>query len=340
MKSVPFKRRYAAIVVCCVAAVGALLVWNHRMQWRTAQGSVWTTDYHITYECRSDLTDSIQAVLQRIDGSASVYNSNSVVSQLNSNATDTVDSTFVRLYRTAAQVNQLSGGAYDPTVLPLVNAWGFGYKHQQLPTREQIDSILQFVGMGRTALHGGLLTKQDRRVQFDFSSIAKGLACDEIGLLLQRHGARNYMVEIGGEVAVLGVNPEQRAWSISIDAPVADSTQAVHQSAMVINLQSGGVATSGNYRKFKDVDGHRFSHIIDPLTGMSEESNLLSATVVASDCATADAWATACMAMGTERSVELLESSGSLGVMLISVDDEGNLVVWGNKRFSQLVPEK
>ena len=164
------------------------------------------------------------------------------------------DRLFMKLYRKALEVNKASGGVYDPTVMPLVNAWGFGFKSGNLPTDAQIDSILAFVGIEHTRLNGDKVVKDDPRVQFDFSSIAKGMACDEIAAMLARNGAVNYMVEIGGEVVAQGVNQRGETWRVSVDMPMPDDENgAVHANAMVVNLDSLAIATSGSYRKFKEV---------------------------------------------------------------------------------------
>ena len=182
--------------------------------------------------------------------------------------------------------------------MPLVNAWGFGYKSGSMPTRPQLDSILEFVGMDKVALHGDTIVKSDPRVMLDFSSIAKGMACDEIGRMLARNGAGNWLVEIGGEVAASGTNSRGKPWQVSVDMPSDRRDNHSHESALTLTLDSGAVATSGNYRKWRIEGGNKLSHIIDPRTGDSRTGTLLSVTVIASDCMTADAWATACMVMG------------------------------------------
>lgn len=331
-------KRYWAVVIFAVAAVVAVFVMRPaKKNFHKSEGVIWTTEYHMTYEASVDLTDSIAAVLARVDSSANVYNKSSLVSRLNVNSTNRVDSIFMRMYATALVVNKESQGVYDPTVMPLVNAWGFGYKNGALPTRAQLDSILAFVGLTKTHLESEKLVKSDDRIQFDFSSIAKGLAVDEVGRMFKRNGVTNYMVEIGGEVVAEGHNDKGTPWNISVDLPVADDTSVEHISAMTLSLNKKGIATSGNYRKYKEVDGKKVSHIVNPLTGMSEESSLLSATVVASDCMTADAWATACMAMGTERTQALFEHRTDLAVMTISADADGNFVVWSNAPFAKMV---
>ena len=331
-------KRYLAVVIAAVIGVVALVCTRQRpQQWHDNAGVVWTTDYHISYLSNIDLGDSIQAVLQAVDRSASVYNQASLVSQFNAGKTVQADAILDTLFRSSVVVHGQSGGAFDPTVMPLVNAWGFGYKSGSLPTDAQIDSILAFVGLNKVGLADGRLVKSDPRVQLDFSSIAKGLACDEIGRMLQRHGVSHYMVEIGGEIACMGNNRQGQPWHVSVDMPSDQPDSVSHESALVLSINQGGVATSGNYRKYRESGGQRISHIVDPKTGRSESSTLLSVTIVAPSCMLADAWATACMVLGTERVVQLMEGRNDLGVMTISAGSEGQLVVWSNARFAQLV---
>ena len=332
-------RKYTAILVLLAAALVMFFVSRDRKRFFSHEGVVWTTEYHITYEAIHDLGDSIQLILGNMDMSVSPYNKASLISAINENKTARTDAYLQRLLATSREVWRESGGAFDPTVMPLVNAWGFGYKSGTLPSRAQIDSLLQFVGMDKVTLRGDSLLKQDPRVMLDFSSIAKGMACDEIGRMLARNGAVNWLVEIGGEVMASGVNNRGTAWHVSVDMPTSeDNGNADHESAMVLTLDSGAVATSGNYRKWRIEEGNKLSHIIDPHTGDSRTGTLLSVTVVAGDCMTADAWATACMVMGEEKVKEMMKKRHDLGVMTISADTvSGNLVVWSNKPFAERI---
>jgi len=280
------------------------------------------------------MTDSIEWVLGQLDQSVSVYNKASLVSAINDGDVQRVDAYFKRLYLASLEVYRQSGGAFDPTVMPLVNAWGFGYQKGTLPTQTQIDSLLAYVGMDKTQLQGDMLIKQDPRTQFDFSSIAKGLACDEVGKMLLRNGITNWLVEIGGEVAMHGVNASDDQWHVSVDVPTEQNQQMTHEAALVVAVDSGGIATSGNYRKFRDTPQGRFSHIVNPLTGSSKPTDLLSVSVVATDCMMADAWATACMVLGKQQVHQMMQSRSDVGVMTISLDSVGNYIVWSNKAFS------
>ena len=334
-------RRYVAIIVALAVAIAMLYCSRDRKRFYTSEGVVWTTDYHITYEASQDLSDSIQLILGNIDISVSPYNKASLITALNENKTRLVDAYIKRLLEASVQIHRESGGAYDPTVMPLVNAWGFGYKSGQMPTRAQLDSILAFVGLDKVALHGDSLSKQDPRVMLDFSSIAKGMACDEIGRMLERNGARNWLVEIGGEVMASGVNKRGTAWQVSVDMPTNEQDGVSHESAMTLALDSGAVATSGNYRKWRMEGGNKVSHIIDPHTGDSRAGTLLSVTVIAGDCMSADAWATACMVMGDSTTRAMMERRSDLGVMTIAADTvTGALVVWSNAPFAQKINSK
>lgn len=338
MASVLNSKKYYAVLLVLLVLLVALPFMRGRKKFYSNTGVVWTTEYHITYEAKHDLNDSIQQLLTTIDNSVSPFNKQSLITEINDNKSDKADAYFIKLYNKALEVNSGSNGLYDPTVMPLVNAWGFGFKSGTLPTQVQIDSILTFVGLEKTNMQGNIIKKNDPRTQFDFSSIAKGMACDEIALMLARNGAINYMVEIGGEVVAHGVNERGAPWHVSIDMPVADDdNRPVHANAMMLKLDSLAVATSGSYRKFKEVDGKKVSHIVNPKTGGSETSSLLSVSIVAHDCMTADAWATACMAMGLEATHNKFENDNTLGVMTISTDPEGNFIIWSNKRFANLV---
>ena len=334
-------KRYLAVLAVLAVTIIAMLCSRQRMRFFSNEGVVWTTDYHITYEAHRDLNDSIQLILNNMDMSVSPYNKASLITALNENNLNRVDAYIKRLLDASLTVHRESGGAFDPTVMPLVNAWGFGYKNGTMPTRAQLDSILTFVGLDKVTLHGDTLVKQDPRLMLDFSSIAKGLACDEIGRMLARNGARNWLVEIGGEVAASGVNSRGKPWQVSVDMPSDEQDEVSHESALTLSLDSGAVATSGNYRKWREQGGNKISHIIDPHTGDSRAGTLLSVTVIAPDCMTADAWATACMVMGDENVKNMMQKRDDLGVMTISADTvSGALVFWSNLTFASHIPSK
>ncbi len=327
------------VLVALLVAIVAMYCSRGHKRFFSHDGVVWTTEYHITYEATHDLGDSIQLILGNMDMSVSPYNKASLISALNENKTTRTDAYLRRLIDASRIVWRESGGAFDPTVMPLVNAWGFGYKNGALPSQHQIDSILRFVGMDKIDLNGNDLVKQDPRMMLDFSSIAKGMACDEIGRMLVRNGAVNWLVEIGGEVMASGTNSHGTPWHVSVDMPTSENDGNIqHDGAMVIALDSGAVATSGNYRKWREEGGNKLSHIVDPKTGDSHVGTLLSVTVIAGDCMNADAWATACMVMGEEKVKAMMGKRQDLGVMTISTDTvSGSLVVWSNAPFADKI---
>ncbi len=330
------KMRYGVLLVMLVVCVG-LFMMRQRSRFVKSEGVIWTTEYHVTYESRVDLSDSIKAVFARVDSSANVYNPMSAVSKFNAYGEVEVDSILTLLLAEARKVNEQSDSLYDPTVMPLVTAWTRARKEGRNPSKGYIDSLVNLVGLDKVKTEGGKLVAARKGVQLDFSSIAKGYACDEVGRMLERNGVMNYLVEIGGEVVAHGVNERGDKWHVSVDMPTDQAETTSHESALVLAMDGKSVATSGNYRKFAVVDGKRVTHIVNPRTGAASQSDLLSVSVVAPTCVTADAWATACMAMGTQATQQLMESRQDLGVMTISTDSTGNYIIWSNAPFAQLV---
>lgn len=326
-------RKYIAICVAAIVAA-AIMIFRQTVDapavYRTASGVVWHTTYNITYESSRDLGDSIIAVTNGIDMSASVFNPRSVVSRINDNSTDHADPTVAKLLARSIEISHETGGAFDPTIAPLMRLWKTQDTVATLPDEAAIDSVMQFVGMDKVRLaNGNQVIKSDSRLQLDFNAIAKGLGCDEVSRMLKRNGVTNYLVEIGGEITASGVNERGLPWHVSIDLPIESNDTVVHSSALVLQLDKGGIATSGNYRNYKIVDGRKVAHIIDPRTGYTAASNLLSTTVIAPDCMNADAYATALMVMGLDQAREFATSrQDDLSVVLIYADDKGQLNVW------------
>lgn len=306
------------------------------LSYQRCSGVVWTTQYHITYESDRKFEDSIQTIFKAVDNSLSMFNKSSLISRINCGEELPVDSMLKILYNASLKVNKDTEGAFDPTVSPLMKAWGFVEKAGMLPDGAMIDSIREFVGIDKTCLEGEFIKKSDNRISFDFSAIAKGFACDEIGRMLSRNGVCNYLVEIGGEIAVKGVNSRGAKWRISIDTPEESNDSVIHESAMIVSLDTGGIATSGNYRNYKDVEGTKVVHTMNPKTGYPEISRLLSATVIAENCMLADAYATACMAMGLEKSISLMKERNDMAVMLIYTTESDSLALWHNEKFKSV----
>lgn len=282
------------------------------------EGMVWNTVYHITYHGDRSLTDSVMTVLNDVGKSLSVFDKSSLVSKVNTSSAAQVDSHFMTVYNASMIVNGVSGGLFDPTVSPLITAWGFGPGHKISADTLAIDSILTFTGINKTRLEGSTLIKEDIRTQFNFSAVAKGYGCDMVAQMLRRNGVENYLVEIGGEIAVGGEGPSGGSWKISIDKPVESDKHIMHDASAVISVTNAGIATSGNYRNFHKDGDSTFGHTISPLTGRPVKTDVISATVIAPSCMEADAAATACMAAGSEISRHILSTLRYEGMLILS----------------------
>ena len=289
------------------------------------EGAIFGTFYHITYQSPHSLQDSVEAELRRVDASLSMFNPESTISRINSGTSQATDTLFRTVLALAQRVSFATNGAFDITVAPLVNAWGFGFKSGIMPDTATIDSLRQLVGFERIALDpDGRLVKADPRIVLDCSAIAKGFGVDRAAAVLRRHGVANYMVEIGGEVVCAGTNPKGEAWRVGVNKPVDDPTSTSNELDTVLTLTGRALATSGNYRNYYVTDdGRRVAHTIDPATGFPAHHSLLSATVVAPTCAEADAYATAFMVMGIDNAKALLPQLPHLQVYLI-YDDGGS----------------
>lgn len=287
------------------------------------EGAIFGTFYHVTYQCDSSLQEEIERELRRVDASLSPFNDSSVISRINRGENMKPDSMFVHVFRLSKEISENTQGAFDITVAPLVNAWGFGFKNESHITPTQIDSLLQFVGFRKIDFINGKIVKQDPRVILDCSAVAKGYGSDVIAQTFDRKGIANYMVEIGGEIVVKGVNPKGEKWKVGINKPVEDSLGTAGGVQTILNLTDVAVATSGNYRNFYYRDGKKYAHTIDPHSGYPVQHSILSSTVLAKDCATADAYATAFMVLGLDASKEVLEAHPEIQAYFIYADEKG-----------------
>lgn len=291
-------------------------------------GMVFGTFYNITYQSDKDLQADIEAVLAKVDQSLSPFNKESIITAVNSNEDVEVNDMFKEVFQTAMRVSEETEGDFDITVSPLVNLWGFGFKHDLRPDSAKVDSLLEFVGYKKVKLVGKKVKKEDPRTMLDCSSIAKGYGVDAVGQFLASRGIRNFMVEIGGEVVTQGVSSRKAPWRIGISKPIEDSTAVNTELEDIVVLENEGMATSGNYRNFYYKDGKRYAHTINPHSGYPVEHSLLSATVISSSCTIADAYATSFMVMGYEKALKFLESHKDLSVFFIYSDDQGNTQVY------------
>ncbi|NJK85167.1 MAG: FAD:protein FMN transferase [Bacteroidales bacterium] len=255
----------------------------------------------------------------------STYVPNSIISRFNRNETGVIpDEHFLTIYKKAVEVNKKTNGAFDITVAPIVNAWGFGYTEKNDADSAKIDSLLQYVGMDKLILEGKTIQKKDPNVMFDFNAIAQGYSVDLVADFLESKGISAYMVEIGGEIKAKGKNPKNSKWRIGIDRPIDNNVIPGATLQNIIEISNYSLATSGNYRKFIEKEGRKYGHIINPKTGYPEYSNMLSVTVIAKDCMVADAYATSFMVMGKDKTIEFLNNNRELEAYLIFSDDSGN----------------
>ena len=292
------------------------------------KGQVFGTFYHITYQNDTSLNNDILAELAKVDSALSMFNDKSIISRINRGEDVKTNEMFDTVFNLAENIADNTNGAFDITVAPLVNAWGFGFKTGNPPTKAAIDSLRSIVGYKKVALRNNRITKTDPRVMLDCSAIAKGYGCDVVAHLLQRHGIENYMVEIGGEVVTHGISEKRLPWKIGVTKPTDDSLAVDKELQTVLNVKNMAMATSGNYRNFYYKNGKKYAHTIDPKTGYPVQHNILSATVLAKHCAEADAYATSFMVMGLDGAKKTLENHPELMAYLIYADNKGNMQVW------------
>lgn len=301
------------------------------------QGSIFGTYYNIQYQGNTDLLSQIQQRLDEMDASLSMYNPNSTISKINNNESVATDAYFERMFATANFVSEKSQGGFDITVAPLVNIWGFGFKNKETVTQPLIDSLLQFIGYQSVQLQDHQLIKSDPRTMLDASALAKGYACDIVAELLAEKGCKNYMVDIGGEIVVKGYNRKHDPWKIGITKPIDDPTGEKQELQDAVDATDLCMATSGNYRNYYLEDGVRRSHTIDPRTGYPVHHKLLSATIIAPDCMTADALATACMVLGEYKAAVMISQIRETAYYFILTDDEGNMITKTSSNWDELL---
>ena len=289
---------------------------------------IFGTSYHISYQCDSDLSVGIKAELMKVDQSLSPFNKESIITAINENKDVEVDPMFLDVYNLAMQISEDTDGAFDITVAPLVNAWGFGFKQGMELSSNQVDSLRQIVGYQKVSLEDGRIKKQDPRVMLDCSAIAKGYGCDMVARFLRGRGIKSFMVEIGGEVVTCGLNPDRLPWKVGVTKPSDDSLSTSHELQTILNVTDKAMATSGNYRNFYYKGGKKYAHTIDPKTGYPVQHNILSATVLAKSCAEADAYATSFMVMGLEKAQKVMERHPELMAYIIYSDQNGENAIW------------
>lgn len=328
-----------AFLLLLAAGSAYIVLENHETpHYVTDRGAVFGTTYRITYAASASLQTEIEERLARVDSSLSPFNPASVISAVNRNRPAAADSMFARVFVLAGEVWRQTGGAFDITVAPIVNAWGFGFEKAAAPDSSDIDSLRRLIGFQKVRLAaGGGVVKDDPRIMLDCSAIAKGYGCDEVARLLDEKGVGSYMVEIGGEIVTKGRGPEHAEWNIGISRPEEGVPASDAGLLAALAVTDCAIATSGNYRRFYYKDGRKYAHTIDPRTGRPAENAMLSATVVAPGCAAADAFATAFMVLGPDSAQAVLRSNPKLQALLVYTGDDGKPRIWVSERLKNKV---
>jgi len=302
-------------------------------------GFIQGTTFHIVFQASENAVkqSDIDSIFAFINSTFSTYDSTSMISKINRNETQDVNQLFVNMFNKSFEVYKKSNGAFDITVGQVVNAWGFGNTDTMKVDSSQIDSLMKFVGFEKVKLENSKILKSDKNIELDFNAIAQGYTCDVIADFFDSKNLENYLIEVGGEIRGKGVNDKNEFWKIGIDKPTDNSTAENRELQEIVILKNKSIATSGNYRKFYEKDGMRISHTINPKTGFPANQNLLSASVIANTCAEADAYATAFMVLGLEKSLEMLKQNADLEAYLIHSDKNGKLVITKTKGFEKLI---
>lgn len=332
------QRNFLWIALLVLGTVWILARHNQNIPYQIDNGLIFGTVYKITYQYDESLKENIEAALQHFDGSLSPFNDTATITRINLNEDIIPDTFFINVFRRSMEISKETDGAFDITVAPLANAWGFGFKKGEFPDSAMIDSLLEITGYTKVKLSTeGKVIKQDPRMMLSCSAIAKGYAVDVIAQLLDKKGIQNFMVDIGGEVVVRGKNPKQDFWRIGINKPIDDSLAVNQELETILQVANVGIATSGNYRNYYYKDGKKYAHTIDPRTGYPIQHNILSATVVAKDCMSADAYATAFMVMGLEEAERFTNAHPDIDACFIYSDDKGGFQSYFTKGMEKYI---
>lgn len=332
------KKSFLWLAFLILATIWILARHEPQAGYNSVSGLVFGTVYKITYQHDGDLKPEIEAELKRFDLSLSPFNDSSVISRINRNEELVTDSFFQNCFNRSMEISRETKGAFDITIAPLANAWGFGFKKGTFPDSLMIDSLLQITGYDKVKLEDGKVIKQDPRTMLSCSAVAKGYSVDVVAHLLDKKGIKNYMVDIGGEVVVKGKNPQNNLWRIGINKPIDDSLAVKQDIQVVLELTDIGMATSGNYRNYYYKDGKKYAHTIDPRTGYPVQHSILSSTVIAEDCMTADALATSFMVMGLEEAEAFCKANPKIDAYFIYSGEDGEFKTYYTEGMRRYMP--
>ncbi len=320
--------------------VFALLSCTRQPQKTVLQGLAQGSYYAVTYfdEENRNFQREIDSIFHAVDMSVNLWVDSSVISKVNRNEEVTLDSIFIDNFNIAQEAARLSDGYFDPTISPIVAAWGFSYKNGDSLTPQLIDSLRQLVDYRKVCIENGKVIKENPDITLDFNAIAQGYTSDLIAGFLDEKGMKNYLVDTGGEIMARGSKPNGQPWIVGIEKP-ADNWDSERVLQTRVALRDKGLVTSGSTRKYVERNGKRYSHNINPKTGYPVEHNVLSATVLADNSVWADALASICMVMGMEKSLPLIESMDGVEAYYIFVNDAGDLETFATEGFEKLFVE-
>ncbi len=327
------------ILILALAVFTIVSCQNSPSKYIYNKGMVYGTIYSITYESPNgiDLQEKITEKFNEYNRMFSTYDKESIISKINKNEPVELSNEFIICYEKAVEVSKITNGAFDITAGAMVNAWGFGPEEKKKMTQEKVDSLIEITGFQKIKLENGQIIKENPNIKIDMSAIAKGYTSDLIANFLAENGCKNYMVEIGGEVAAKGINERGKTWTIGINKPDENDILGSTGLQAKVKLTDHGLATSGNYRNFYVEDGKKYAHTIDPKTGYPVQHSILSSTVVANDCMTADAFATAFMVLGLDSSIEIARNETEIEVFFIYADEQGNNQVYMSDGFGEYI---
>ena len=305
------------------------------------EGYIYGTNYHFVYESPEgkDFHGEIKQKLNVYNKIFSTFDSTSVISKINYNLPVKPDPLFLECFTRSMEIAEITDGAFDITAGPMVNAWGFGPEAKRKMTQEIVNSLKEITGYQKIQLQNNRIVKENPNMKLDMSAVAKGYTCDLLAGFLAEKGCENYMVEIGGEVVAKGKNEKGRIWTIGISKPDETAFFATNDIQAKVLLPDNALATSGNYRNFYVEDGKKYAHTIDPKSGYPVQHSLLSATVLAGNCMDADAFATAFMVLGLEKSIEIAAEIPELQVYFIYAGDDGATQVYLSESFKEHLME-
>ena len=294
--------------------------------------------FSITYYDESGRTfeSEFDSIFDAVENSVSLWDENSIIRKVNRNEDVVVDKVFRDNFEWAKKASEFSDGAFDATIGPLVAAWGFHYKKEMEMTPAMVDSIRQLVDFKKIEIIDNKIVKAKPNMTLDFNAVAQGYTADLIGTFLEEKGVTNYLVDVGGEIMARGGKPNGENWIIGIEKP-SENYDSERNVQLKITLKDKGIVTSGNYRKYIEKDGVRYSHSIDPKTGYPVPQNLLSATVIADNAAWADCLASICMIVGKDKALQMLEDSADIEGYLIFVDEDGTIKTTSTSGFKEYI---